>query len=504
MSVPSRSSKALALLIPLGLALLIQGVLIAFAHTLEYDEAIFMDVARNIQRVGLPLRSIGETGVFFFDHTPLYVFFLSGLREIFGDNVSLLRLVTVTFALGSVLLTARLVQRRNGLAAGFLSAMLVGVNSFFATYGYFIRMEVPMVFALLVAGSAVARWEDRQRQSDLWLAGVSLALAVLLKEIALLFCAAAVLYVVLRARQTRARIAAGLALSLPTFVGLAAWALLAWTLSPEQSRAVLARWGAAILGAGGGDAARMGVGVLPWLETLAGDVLGWGTVLLLVACGLWAWHTRRCPHPIAGLWGLYLGLGVVASAFIGLKEPRYVIGLIPAAAVLIGLLGDWEGLLAWLRRDVWRVVGALLLGALLLIDISPLRLLPRETVGLSRWLDAGFESRALQNDRYYGPLQAAGEYLEVHTAPATVIAVVHEGPVVAYYADRPYWLLYTLPLPTVLDLLGRSEYLVVDQVLFIAQTEAEIAEVLVTIDAQFDKVETFSNAYRQVAIYRHR
>ncbi|NMC02922.1 MAG: glycosyltransferase family 39 protein [Chloroflexi bacterium] len=503
MPASSRNWKVLALLIPLGLALLIQGILIASVHTLEYDEAIFMDVARNIQRLGLPLRSIGETGVFFFDHTPLYVFFLSGLREIFGDNVSLLRLVTVTFALGSVLLTARLVQQRNGLAAGFLSAVLVGVNSFYATYGYFIRMEVPMVFALLAAGSAVARWEDRRRQSDLWLAGVNLALAVLLKEIALLFYAVTLLYVVLRARRARSWIAAGVALSLPTFVGFAAWALFAWTLSPDQSRAVLARWGAALLGAGG-DAARMGIGVLPWLRTLGGDVLGWGTMLLLAACGLWAWHTRRCPHPIAGLWGLYLGLGVVASVFMGLKEPRYVIGLIPAAAVLIGLLGDWEGLLAWLRRDVWRVVGALLLGALLLIDISPLRLLPRETVGLSRWLDAGFESRAVQNDRYYGPLQAAGEYLEAHTAPATVIAVVHEAPVVAYYADRPYWLLYTLPLPTVLDLLGRSEYLVVDQVLFIVQTEAETAEVLVTIDAQFDKVETLSNAYRQVAIYRHR
>lgn len=117
MPASSRNWKVLALLIPLGLALLIQGILIASVHTLEYDEAIFMDVARNIQRLGLPLRSIGETGVFFFDHTPLYVFFLSGLREIFGDNVSLLRLVTVTFALGSVLLTARLVQQRNGLPA---------------------------------------------------------------------------------------------------------------------------------------------------------------------------------------------------------------------------------------------------------------------------------------------------------------------------------------------------------------------------------------------------
>lgn len=33
-----------------------------------------MVVARNIQKSGLPLRSIGATGVLFYDHTPLYVY----------------------------------------------------------------------------------------------------------------------------------------------------------------------------------------------------------------------------------------------------------------------------------------------------------------------------------------------------------------------------------------------------------------------------------------------
>ena len=36
-----------------------------------------MVVARNIQKSGLSLRSIGATGVLFYDHTPLYVYLLS-------------------------------------------------------------------------------------------------------------------------------------------------------------------------------------------------------------------------------------------------------------------------------------------------------------------------------------------------------------------------------------------------------------------------------------------
>jgi hypothetical protein len=46
-------------------------------HVLECDEVIFIDVARNIQRLGLPLRSIPAEGFFFFDHTNLYVYRLS-------------------------------------------------------------------------------------------------------------------------------------------------------------------------------------------------------------------------------------------------------------------------------------------------------------------------------------------------------------------------------------------------------------------------------------------
>ncbi|HSN76789.1 MAG TPA: hypothetical protein VL334_17080, partial [Anaerolineae bacterium] len=43
-------------------------------HVLEYDEAVFMDVARNIQRLGLPFRSLGEQGQPAFEHTPLYLY----------------------------------------------------------------------------------------------------------------------------------------------------------------------------------------------------------------------------------------------------------------------------------------------------------------------------------------------------------------------------------------------------------------------------------------------
>lgn len=64
---------------PLILALGIQTVLVVSVQAVEYDEAIFLDVARNICRSGLPLRSIGEAGRYYLEHTPLYPYTLGAM-----------------------------------------------------------------------------------------------------------------------------------------------------------------------------------------------------------------------------------------------------------------------------------------------------------------------------------------------------------------------------------------------------------------------------------------
>jgi 4-amino-4-deoxy-L-arabinose transferase-like glycosyltransferase len=119
--------------IPLCITLVFQMVLMASVHVVEYDEAIFLDVARNIQRSGLPLRSIGEAGVYFFDHTPLYLYLLSAVGSLCGNEVFLLRLVTLMFALGCVILVFVVGQSLRGTIAGIVSASLLALNPFFST-----------------------------------------------------------------------------------------------------------------------------------------------------------------------------------------------------------------------------------------------------------------------------------------------------------------------------------------------------------------------------------
>jgi 4-amino-4-deoxy-L-arabinose transferase-like glycosyltransferase len=115
----------------------------------EYDEAVLLDVAGNIQRTGLPLRSLGAHGVAMLDHTPLYPFLLSLYAPAPGESLLLARGVTVLAALLCIGLTYKIGAVLGGRAAGFLAAAFVALNPFLAVYAYFVRMETFMVaFAL--------------------------------------------------------------------------------------------------------------------------------------------------------------------------------------------------------------------------------------------------------------------------------------------------------------------------------------------------------------------
>ena len=69
----------------------------------EYDEAIYLNIARSIRETGIAERPMGE-GVLFTDHTPLYEYFLALSSLVMGERLLILRLLTTTFAIGCLLL----------------------------------------------------------------------------------------------------------------------------------------------------------------------------------------------------------------------------------------------------------------------------------------------------------------------------------------------------------------------------------------------------------------
>lgn len=57
----------------LAVAVLVLLPLVRRVHIAKYDAAVLLDVARNIMRTGLPLRSLGPNGIPLLDHTSAFL-----------------------------------------------------------------------------------------------------------------------------------------------------------------------------------------------------------------------------------------------------------------------------------------------------------------------------------------------------------------------------------------------------------------------------------------------
>jgi 4-amino-4-deoxy-L-arabinose transferase-like glycosyltransferase len=507
-----QTTLLLPLAIVLGVYLLFQLFLLNNVSIAQYDESIYLDVARNIRKTGLPLRSVGLDGRYHFDHLPLYVYLLSGMTTLFGQNTFLVRLVTMLAGAAGVTITGIIGLRAKDTAAGFVAALLLALNSFFATYAYFIREEVFFAFFVLLASYYLLRLGQTQENRYLFAAALSIGVAFLLKEIALVFLTAAALYVFFFLRTTvkwpdwRGRITAILVLSLPAITSLVAWLLWANAIDAAQLQVTLDRWfgtGTPIIDP------RIGLSARAWLETIIKFVFGWELALLLLFALLYTLLRRRKPPHIAYLFLLYLGVALGASFMMNLKETRHLMALIPSICLLIGLLLPWSSWWVWLTEDRRRLLVAAPLILLFLLSASPLKLPtsgywrdPAARWDPTSWWDPIYGDRLLHNDNALSLAKEAGEYLATAEPRDGLITIVRQGPIVGYYAARPYLFLFPRPFEENMDILGRSDYVVVDAVEFWLQTPEETEIVMQYISDNFIVDQVLQDGSGQVTIYQ--
>jgi 4-amino-4-deoxy-L-arabinose transferase-like glycosyltransferase len=493
------------------LFLALQATPIRQVHVAQYDESIFLDIARNIRETGLPLRSVGPDGRLF-DQTPGYPYWLSLLTAVAGEDLTLLRLATVAAGIGSLIAVYAIASREGGPAAGVVAALLLALSPFVHLYSYFLRMEVYMVFCLMLATWWLAR-PDPPTRRNLLLAGAAIAAAVLFKIVALAYLLAASIWLLwrLRRRGDAGRWFGDLAaLILPAVVGLGLWG--AVMISDARGlETILARWGSASGIAAGPVDPRQGTAALAWLRQVGCCVAGWELTALAVAALLSVPLLRRVRpglapdplSPVVWLLLLYVVLALGASLVVSLKEPRHLIGLIPAAALVVALCVNWARLWAWAVARPLTAIGAAALGVWLLFGMSPLRLpLGPERATAAAWWDPLLVDRYFYNDPRLDPIRQAGEYLRLHSPVDAVIVAVRQGPVVGYYADRSYIFLYTRPYAENVALLRDNDYLVFDRQEFWAQTPEETESLLRLIAEEFVVEADFSTADAQAVVFR--
>jgi hypothetical protein len=242
-----------------------------------------------------------------------------------------------------------------------------------------------------------------------------------------------------------------------------------------------------------------------WAQQLTFDLFGLaliaGLVVSLIATA--ARHPLRLTPVQVLLWG-YLLTDIGISFLVRLKELRHLIGVLPIAALIIGTSINWAGIIERIqasRSQLPRAAFAVMSVAFLLWA-SPLRL-PTEPAGnVSSWLDTLYGRRLLENDRFYNVLRLAGRYLQEHTDPGAVVTVAHEAPVTAYYADRRYNMLYTLPRATIEGILQQTGALVWDDENFQAMTPPEVANLRKDIQTRFKTEQIIQDGVRSVTVYR--
>jgi 4-amino-4-deoxy-L-arabinose transferase-like glycosyltransferase len=493
-------------LLAITMAIALIAVLPAALHVrvAEYDEAIFLDVANNIKQSGLPFRSLGAEGQVFLDHPPLYVYFLSLFANLSESEATAARWVNVLIGLGAVALTFFIGMRLSNTTGGFVAALLLALSPFFLTYLFFVRMEIPMIFAMLLALALLIQSDGARRAGRVGVAGIALGIAVLLKENALVFALCCLAYVLwCRRHDGRAMWKPGALIAAPVAIALGGWMLWAWHLSPIGFADAMRRW---ISSAAPGALLdpRTTIPASRWAEQVTFDLLGLAWVAALAASFAISisGRGRRIDREGALLWG-YLLLSVTLSFGITLKEPRHLIGILPIAALIIGISIDWKrDLVARSTARPWRMAVVALIAGGYLVWASPIQVQAVGPKGATVTLRPPYRWRVQENDHFYNVLRLAGNYLREQTPPTEPITVAHQATVTGYYANRHYSMLYTLSLDPILQVLAHTRYLVWDDPIFLAVSDEQLAIVQDYIAGHFAIDQVIRDDYRQVTVYR--
>jgi dolichyl-phosphate-mannose-protein mannosyltransferase len=339
-TLPTDRGRVLAAaLVPIVLFLGGVALRVVRRPPLNFDEHIFLDVGRHLIDTGLPLRQYAVPGppTLFFDHTPLYVYFVALVTALGGPTPLILRSTTLVFGLLTVLLVFRIGLELRGPGSALVGSVLLAVNPFFVTYSWFVRMEVPLCFFLVLALYLMIH----QR---LFLAGLAIATAVMLKEIALAFWVVAVVYVLIRRGGRAAALVA-----IPTPIVFGAWLVYAADIGLARLLATMGRWFGSAAGSTSPDR-RLHVGLRTWVNAIFDEVIGPVLVFATGATAALVATWRRPAPPIVLVPIAYTVLAVAASFLIRLKEPRFLIAIVPMTAVAIALLLDWDEIWAYVRR----------------------------------------------------------------------------------------------------------------------------------------------------------
>jgi 4-amino-4-deoxy-L-arabinose transferase-like glycosyltransferase len=272
----------------------------------------------------------------FDDYPPLFFWITQGVARLAGCSEFVLRLPTALSALSLLALVGGFVRRRFGAEFATSCVLLLGTSYLFLWQA--INMHLDMLLAVAVVGAIVAldalrdASTRRARVAAIAIAGVAMGAGALTKgPIGILLPCAIVGLDALLARNYRrlAPIAVAAAIGTALF---GAWAL---TFAAEVSGEGITYFLASqnlerFLGGRSHDRP-----IYYYVTNLLVDLLPWS--LLLVPAVIEGWRRARQGDAASRLLLVWLGFGFVFFSLSASKRSVYLLPVIPAAAILVGL-----------------------------------------------------------------------------------------------------------------------------------------------------------------------
>lgn len=157
-------------------------------HLIEFDEALYAVIAKNMLQNGNYLIPILRGGFPWFDKPPLYFWFSALSLKIFGLNAFAARLPAALAGIGTTTIVFFLGKNLFNARTGFLAAIILASSPGFLYYGRLGMTDMLLVFFFTL--TLLSFWQARTHPSFYLLTGFSLGLGLLTKNLIVLLALA--------------------------------------------------------------------------------------------------------------------------------------------------------------------------------------------------------------------------------------------------------------------------------------------------------------------------
>lgn len=299
------------------------------SHLIDWDEAIYAGIAKNMSR-NWDLLGMYWNGKYWFEKPPLFIWLTSFMVYLYGVSSFAARFFAAVFGVSGVLLTYLLARKMYNRFTAFMAALILTTSFHYVYYARNGILDVPVTFFMVAA--ALTFWLGRLNPKYFMLTGISLGLGIMTKgPVALLVLPAMGIFALLDWKNYKQYLnkftAFGMGLLLA--VGLP-WHILEYRrfgkvfIDNYLLYHILARADSSIEG--------KGAGTWVYIDVIRNSFRIWfGPLLLAVVWAVWEIIRKSKEMFFLALWALFI---FVAFSVSQSKLIWYIIPIYPPLAII--------------------------------------------------------------------------------------------------------------------------------------------------------------------------